>query len=312
MVNLSPLGAVALASTGLPISRERSAALLGFGGLVEGAFDAVAATDYVVQAATAAAAIAAPLGRLLTEWLAWLRDQPDSLRLGDRWVTGDPGLPQLRRPTGVERLVLLTRRAGLNAAEVAATASHVVYEPLGPALDGILDGASTAIEIAGRVAESVTALLAENFDVNRAYLANRAGRAYITASDLAVFLMTDEGLDPAAAANVAALTISRAHAEGVEISGVTPQMIDGAAMMVIGRELGVEFEAISRHLAPRRFIERRTATGGPAPAKVREQLDLDRRRLDEDRQWRLETEGRLAAADHDLDRLTEEAATGRG
>ena len=40
-------------------------------------------------------------------------------------------------------------------------------------------------------------------------------------------------------------------------------------MMVIGRELKVEFEAISRYLAPRRFIERRTAVGAPSPATMR-------------------------------------------
>ena len=40
-------------------------------------------------------------------------------------------------------------------------------------------------------------------------------------------------------------------------------------MMVIGRELKVEFEAISRYLAPRRFIERRTAVGAPSPDAVR-------------------------------------------
>src|SRR5690606_645642 len=46
-VNQSPLGAGWLASTGLPVDRERIADLLGFEGLVVNTFDAVAAVDYL-------------------------------------------------------------------------------------------------------------------------------------------------------------------------------------------------------------------------------------------------------------------------
>ena len=76
-------------------------------------------------------------------------------------------------------------------------------------------------------------------------------------------------MTPSEAEQIAALTISRARDQGLEAAGITADLIDGAAMMVIGRELKVEFEAISRYLAPRRFIERRTALGAPSPDAVR-------------------------------------------
>ena len=307
LVNRSPLGAVALASTSFPISRERVASLLGFDGLVPNTFDAVAAIDHLEQAARAAVAVATPLGRLLTEFLSWLRSEPDSLRLGDTWVSGDPGLPQLRRPTGLERLVLLGHRVTAATNEVATATHATPYEPLGPALDDLFQRASEAVAQATQLATAVAGLINQDIEVNRAYLANRAGRAYTTASELAVFLMTEEGLEPAAAANIAALTLSRARAEGVEISGVTPQMIDAAALMVIGREVGVEIEAISRHLAPRRFLERRTVPGGPAPSAVRDYLAAERTSLDADVRRRLEVGSRVSAAERELDRLAAEA-----
>ncbi|MUV37037.1 Argininosuccinate lyase [Lentibacillus sp. JNUCC-1] len=40
-VNHSPLGAVAITTTGFPISRERLAELLGFEGLMENSYDAI-------------------------------------------------------------------------------------------------------------------------------------------------------------------------------------------------------------------------------------------------------------------------------
>jgi argininosuccinate lyase len=306
-VNRSPLGAVALASTALPIERERSAALLGFAGLIESTFDAVAACDHVAPAAQAAGAVASAIRRFLAEVLIWLRTEPDSFRLGDEWLATDPALPQLRAPVGIERLVSLARQVESQAAVAAELAAEAGYGPIVAGLDPLFDAGRSAIQDASRLASRFSALLSGGLEVNRAYLANRAGRAYTTASDLATFLMTEERLDPATAANVAALTISRARAEGVEISGVTPQIIDAAALLVVGRELGVEFEAISRHLAPRRFLERRTATGGPAPASVTSYLDEERRRLDADVRWRLEAEARLASAARELERLTTEA-----
>ncbi|HRA48697.1 MAG TPA: hypothetical protein PK819_11575, partial [Thermomicrobiales bacterium] len=94
-------------------------------------------------------------------------------------------------------------------------------------------------------------------------------RNFSTSSDLADFLIIEEHLAPAEAEQIAAITIQRARDQGLEAAGITANLIDGAALMVIGREMKVEFEAISRYLAPRRFIERRTALGAPSPAGMR-------------------------------------------
>jgi hypothetical protein len=75
------------------------------------------------------------------------------------------------------------------------------------------------------------------------------------------------------------MVLTRAREAGLEASGITPEMIDTAAMLLIGREIKVEFEAISKYLAPRRSIERRNQTGGPAPSAVRSWLaGAERRR----------------------------------
>ncbi|MDP9369594.1 MAG: lyase family protein, partial [Chloroflexota bacterium] len=306
-VNRSPLGAVALASTSLGIDRERVAALLGFDGLAVNTYDAVAATDHVAAAANAVAGIASSLGRFLAELLAWLRTEPTSFRLGDAWLGHDPALPQLRAPVGVERLLLAVRRVEADATALVSLSRDAGYGPVGAATDLLEQTARVVLEGAADVATRTTELLGD-LEVNRAYLANRAGRAHTTSGDLADFLMTEERLEPAAARNVAALTVARAIPSGVEVSGITPEMIDAAALAVIGRELGVEVEQISRHLAPRRFIERRTATGSPSPAATRAYLDQERLRLGADTRWREEASARISAAFAELDRIGAEVS----
>ncbi len=150
-------------------------------------------------------------------------------------------------------------------------------------------------------------LLRDGLEINRAYLANTAGRNHTTSSDLAILLMEAEGLDPAAAANIAAMTVNRAIADGIEASGITSQMIDASALLIIGRELAVEFEAISRYLAPRRFLERRTATGSPSPARTREYLGREQTRLVTDEAWIAAVSGRIEDAAAERERLAREA-----
>ncbi len=135
--------------------------------------------------------------------------------------------------------------------------------------------------------------------VNRAYLGNRAGRGYTTAGDLATFLMTEEQIPPSAARSIAVLVLARVKEANLEVSGITQDMIDSAAMMIIGQEIKVEMESLGRFLAPRRFLERRQVTGSPAPAMVREWLAGEHDLLDAHREWvrlkRGHIDGRLEA-----------------
>ena len=60
-INRSPMGACAISTTGFPIDRHFTGALLGFDGLQVNSYGAIAATDYITEAAGAiATAIAAP------------------------------------------------------------------------------------------------------------------------------------------------------------------------------------------------------------------------------------------------------------
>lgn len=311
VINQSPLGAAALAASDLDISRERVATLLGFDGPVPNTYDAVSASDHIADAAEVVGGIAATIGRFLDELLTWLRTEPGSLRLADAWVAPDPGLPQLRAPAGLAALATAARRIEADGGLLMALARRAPYGPLLATSEAAYAPIARLVADGTGLANRAADLIAAGIEVNRAYLANRAGRAYTTSSDLADFLMIEEQLEPAAARNIAALTIARAVEAGVEVSGITPELIDAAALAVLGRELRVEFETISRYLAPRRFVERRTATGAPSPAATRAYLDLERTRLTEDVGWREGASKRLVAASDELDRLVEELiATG--
>jgi argininosuccinate lyase len=301
-VDRSPLGAAALAGPGLPIDRDETADLLGTEGPVESTFDALAPADDVVAVAHAAAAATLPIRRLTAEWLHWLRTDPASLRLDEALLAApDPALAHFRPPAALELLVARARRVESESDSATRLAREVPYGPAGSHADDAVAAAATALAGATAVCETFAALLGGPIEINRAWLARQAGRALVTVGDLADFLMASEGLPPAAARDVAALAASRAAQEGLEASGITPALIDAAALAVIGRELGVEIERLGAYLAPRRFIEKRILRGGPAPEAVRETLAAEQSRLATDRRWLEGKQRRIALAAENLE-----------
>lgn len=297
----SALGAGALAGPGLPVDREETAELLGHEGPLESTFDALSATDHLDGIANAAAAGVTPLRRLLGELLLWQRSDPNSLRCSDQLLSAvDPNLPHFRSPAALERIVLEVRGVEDHAASIVRAVQEI---PLGPALDvgdRAVQRTARMLPQATNVAAAFATLIGGPIEINRAWLARNAGRDLMTSGDLIDFLMAEEGLDPASARDIAVLTTHRAQQEGLEASGITPALIDAAALLVIGRELGIEIERLGGFLAPRRFIEKRAVLGGPAAPAIREYLAIERERVKNDKLWLEETRRRIAMADENL------------
>ena len=80
----------------------------------------------------------------------------------------------------------------------------------------------------------------------------------------------------------------------------TPEILRGCA------ELAVEFEAISRYLAPRRFLERRTSTGTPSPVRTREYLGREEASLGIHDAWLAEFERKITSSSKERERLVAE------
>ena len=70
-VNLSTMGGAAIATTSFPISRERTAELLGFDGYLLNSMDATAALDFAYEPASVMAIFINNVGRVIESMLLW-------------------------------------------------------------------------------------------------------------------------------------------------------------------------------------------------------------------------------------------------
>lgn len=93
-MNVSPLGACALAGTTYPIDREMSAAELGFDGICLNSLDAVSDRDFCVELCSALALVMTHLSRLAEELILWTSWEFRFVELSDAYTTGSSIMPQ--------------------------------------------------------------------------------------------------------------------------------------------------------------------------------------------------------------------------
>ncbi len=97
-VNISPLGAAALAGTSISIDREITSSELQFQDIYSNSLDAVSDRDFAVEFLGASALIMAHLSRLSEEVILWATEEFGFIELTDRCATGSSLMPQKKNP----------------------------------------------------------------------------------------------------------------------------------------------------------------------------------------------------------------------
>jgi argininosuccinate lyase len=97
-VNVSPLGAGALAGTTFAIDRHYTADLLGFAGVYTNSLDAVSDRDFAIEFLNAASLIMMHLSRLSEEVILWASQEFGFVSLTDACATGSSIMPQKKNP----------------------------------------------------------------------------------------------------------------------------------------------------------------------------------------------------------------------
>ncbi|MFH1218196.1 MAG: argininosuccinate lyase [Pseudomonadota bacterium] len=186
-INVLPLGAAALAGTGLPIDREFVARELGFPKVTANSMDTVGDRDFAVEFVSACTLIQLHLSRLAEELVLWSTDEFRFIELSDSFCTGSSIMPQKKNPDIPElirgksgRVVgnlmsLITMLKGL-----PLTYNRDLQEDKEPVFD-TLDTVSREL--------AITAELLAKMKFNTARLEDATKTGFMTATDLADYLV---------------------------------------------------------------------------------------------------------------------------
>jgi len=101
-LDVSPLGAGALAGSSLPLDPDGVAEELGFAARFENSLDAVSDRDFVAEALFDLALVGVHLSRIGEELVLWSSDEFGFVRIDDAYATGSSMLPQKKNPDVAE------------------------------------------------------------------------------------------------------------------------------------------------------------------------------------------------------------------
>ncbi len=182
-VNVSPLGAGALAGAGFPLDRETTAAELGFEGVTANSLDAVSDRDFVVEVLAAIALAMVHLSRLAEEITWWSNPRFGFVLVADAFSTGSSMMPNKKNPDPAE---LVRGRTAPVIGSVAAMLTLLKGLPLAYQRDLQEDKPALFAAVATLDASlAVMAGLVETLAVDRVRMLAASEEGYITATALA-------------------------------------------------------------------------------------------------------------------------------
>jgi argininosuccinate lyase len=152
-INLSPMGAAALAGTSFPLDRVLVARLLGFDGIVDVSLDAVGGRDFALEALGVFALIATDLSRMSSDILFYSSAEVGLIELPDEFASTSSIMPQKKNPDPLE---LIRAKSGKVAANFSSAVTllhgltsgyNLDYQELTPMLWQSLDELKSSVSI---------------------------------------------------------------------------------------------------------------------------------------------------------------------
>lgn len=186
-LNLSPLGAAALAGTTFPIDRQATATAMGFEGPTRNSLDSVADRDFAIEFCAAAALVLNHLSRMSEELVLWTSAQFDFVSLPDRFCTGSSIMPQKKNPDVPE---LVRGKSGRATGNLMALLTLMKSQPLAYNKDNqedkeaLFDSVDTLNDCLKAFADMIPAIEAKPAKMREA-----ANQGFSTATDLADYLV---------------------------------------------------------------------------------------------------------------------------
>ena len=266
----SPAGAAIMTGSTFPISRSRTADLLGFDSVQSNTRDAVVNLDTLLHAHSVIAIGISNAVSVASDLYLWSTSEFRFVDLADAYCSTSSIMPQKKNawaPAWIrgQGSLAIGRLAGVFTL-LKMESDGLEDTLLGPwqLYDALDEFEDMVVLLAGMVA---------TMTVDTEGLAERTRRGWTQATDLAAMLTREAGISWRDAHQVLAHLVREAVDAGQGQDDVTAADIDRVANKVLGRALGVTADAVAAAVDPRQSVEsRHVVDGSPAPANVDAQI----------------------------------------
>ena len=260
-MNLSPLGACALAGTTYPTDRAMTAAALGFDGPTRNSIDSVSDRDFCVELLSACATVMMHLSRFSEEIILWSSWEFRFVELDEAYTTGSSIMPQKKNSDMAE---LVRGKTGRVYGDLVATLTMLKGLPLAYNKDMQEDKESIfdAFDTLNMCLDVFTPML-RTMRVKKDNMMRAAQEGFINATDLADYLVK-KGMPFRTAYKIVGQLVAKCIKDGTVLETVPLEEY---------KEISPLFEAdVYDEINLVTCVEKRTSYGGTGRASVLEQI----------------------------------------
>ena len=267
-LNESPLGVAALAGTSFPINRQFTAKELDFKKPSENSLDTVSDRDFALDFLANSGIIMSHLSRFAEELILWLSQGFNFISLSESFTTGSSIMPQKRNPDGAE---LIRGKTGRVYGNLITLLTVIKSLPLAYSKDlqedkePVFDSYETIISSLKVISGMVKDLI-----INKAEMLNATKKGFITATDIADYLVKNLNIPFRKAHHITGKIIIFAEKNKLqldEIKLIDLQRIEPMIRKDIYDILNIE-----------NSVKSRNSYGGTAPEEVKKAIKRARKK----------------------------------
>lgn len=283
IINISPLGAGAMASTSFNIDRQETSNLLGFNCPMENSIDAVASRDYVLEALSAMNILMNNLSRFCQDLYIWSTDEFGTVEVGDSVAACSSIMPQKKNPITLEHIKAKSGHvigALVSATSCLKNTSYGHSRELTESFKYFWDAISEVDSSLHLMTATVKTL---KFNEEKMLL--RSMENFSTVTELANTIVREAKISFREAHQIVGHLVSEMIDKKIPVSNIDSEIVKDLSKLVIGKEIVLSKDGIKQALDPNQNVEYKNTTGGPASGEVQNQLIKLNKTLEQDKQW---------------------------
>lgn len=262
-IDFSPIGACALAGSGLPLDREYEAEINGFSNVTLNSLDTVSDRDYYLEVISDLSIIQMHLSRMCEEIVYWATTEFGFIDLSEKWSTGSSIMPQKKNPDFAE---LIRGKTGRVYGDMIALFTMMKGLPLSYDRD-MQEDKSSFFEAYDTVVSSLRIFseMVRTAKWNEKNMAESCEGGFLNATDVADYLLR-KGMPFRTAHGVSAKLVRSAIEKNCKLEELDFSEYKKASPL---------FENdIFDLITSKKCVEIRNITGGPASEQVQKQIDV--------------------------------------
>ena len=262
-IDFSPIGACALAGSGLPLDREYEAEINGFSNVTLNSLDTVSDRDYYLEVISDLSIIQMHLSRMCEEIVYWATTEFGFIDLSEKWSTGSSIMPQKKNPDFAE---LIRGKTGRVYGDMIALFTMMKGLPLSYDRD-MQEDKSSFFEAYDTVVSSLRIFseMVRTAKWNEKNMTDSCQSGFLNATDVADYLVR-KGMPFRTAHGVSAKLVRSAIENNCKLEELDFSEYKKASPL---------FENdIFDLITSKKCVEIRNITGGPASEQVQKQIDV--------------------------------------